>query len=80
MRQQTAKKIPPISISEILIDGDKITANISDGRVVSIPIAWFPRLAQASEQQLKNFKISPSGYGVHWPDVDEDISIKAFIS
>jgi len=80
MRQQTAKKIPPISISKILIDADKITATISDGRIVSIPISWFPRLAKATLQQLQNFEVSPSGYGVHWPDVDEDISIKAFIS
>ncbi|MGE3974644.1 MAG: DUF2442 domain-containing protein [Bdellovibrionales bacterium] len=80
MRQQTAKKLPPISISKILIDGDKITANLSDGRIVSIPIAWFPRLSNARLQQLQNFQISPSGYGVHWPEIDEDISIKVFIS
>ena len=53
---------------------------MSDGRIISIPIAWFPRLLNTSKDQLTNFKISPSGYGIHWPEIDEDISIKAFIN
>ena len=53
---------------------------LSDGREISIPTSWFPRLANAKQSQLKKFVISPGGYGIHWPDIDEDISIKAFIS
>jgi hypothetical protein len=52
---------------------------MSDGREVSIPIAWFPRLLEASKEQLERFTISPSGYGLHWPDLDEDISVRAFL-
>ena len=77
---QTAKKIEELSIVSLAVDEDSLTATISDGRRVSIPVAWFPRLENASLDQLKNFEISPSGYGIHWPDVDEDISIKAFIN
>lgn len=79
---QTAKKInaDELSIQKLSISDDKITAEISDGRVVSIPIAWFPRLIKATPKQLKNVKISPAGYGVHWPDVDEDISIRSFVA
>jgi len=57
-----------------------LKATISDGRIVSIPIAWFERLRSAPEKHLNNFEISPSGYGIHWPDLDEDISIKAFVA
>ena len=67
------------TILELAIDENSLTASISDGRVVSIPIAWFPRLIKASREQLQNFEFSPSRYGVHWPDIDEDISVKAFV-
>ncbi|PIR23273.1 MAG: hypothetical protein COV44_03590 [Deltaproteobacteria bacterium CG11_big_fil_rev_8_21_14_0_20_45_16] len=77
---QTAKKIEELSIVSLTVDEDSLTATISDGRRVSIPVAWFPRLESATLDQLKHFEISPSGYGIHWPDVDEDISIKAFIN
>jgi hypothetical protein len=76
---QIARKLTP-SILKIEIEGIRIKAEISDGRIVLIPISWFPRLKSAPPAVLKNFEISPSGYGVHWPDVDEDISIKSFIS
>jgi hypothetical protein len=77
---QTAKTLAELSIMGIEITEDFLTAHISDGREVSIPIAWFPRLIGAHSDQLSNYEISPSGYGIHWPDLDEDISIKAFIN
>ena len=72
--------IEELSILELSVSEDLLTAKISDGRIVSIPIAWFPRLRKATREQLQNFKLSPSCYGIHWPDVDEDISVKAFVS
>ncbi|HCU23609.1 MAG TPA: DUF2442 domain-containing protein, partial [Deltaproteobacteria bacterium] len=62
----------------VKIQNDKVTAFMSDGREVSIPTAWFSLLSQATQKQLKNYEISPGGYGIHWPDIDEDISVKAF--
>ncbi|MBI4041863.1 MAG: DUF2442 domain-containing protein [Deltaproteobacteria bacterium] len=67
------------SITSVRVGENTVTAVMSDGREVSIPVAWFPRLANATKKQLKNFEISPSGYGIHWPDIDEDISVKAFL-
>lgn len=67
------------AIMKVQIDKNKITALMSDGREVSIPTAWFVRLTNATLKQLKNFEVSPSGYGIHWPDVDEDISVKSFL-
>ncbi len=77
-----AKKasIDELAILPLEVDKESLTAQISDGRRISIPIAWFSSLSKASLQELKNFEISPTGYGVHWPDLDEDISIKSFIS
>ena len=76
LKKPTAEELAILSLT---IGIDNITAGISDGRIISIPIAWFPRLSNATESELKNFEISPTGYGIHWPDVDEDISIKAFL-
>jgi hypothetical protein len=78
----TARKInvEGLSITSLNIDGDFLIASISDGRIVSLPIAWFPKLLKSKLSDLKNFEISPSGYGIHWPALDEDISITAFIN
>jgi len=53
-----------------------ITFELMDGRVVSIPLSWSWRLQEATPEERQNFEISPSGYGVHWPDVDEDLSAR----
>lgn len=50
-----------------------------DGRTVSVPIIWFPRLASASRQQLENYEILADGEGIHWPDVDEDLSVAGLL-
>ena len=68
-----------LSILSISTNDLELMAEISDGRKVSIPIAWFPRLLKATTEQRRNFEISPDGYGIHWPDVDEDISIRSFV-
>jgi hypothetical protein len=67
------------SITKLTIEKDSLVATISDGRIVSVPIVWFARLRNASHEKLSNFELSPSGYGIHWPELDEDVSIKSFI-
>ena len=47
---------------------------LRDGRVISVPLVWYPRLLDATFAQRKNWKIAGGGYGIHWPDVDEDLS------
>lgn len=71
--------VDELSIIKISIENDMLVATISDGRIVSIPIVWFSRLRNAPSDKLNNFEISPSGYGIHWPELDEDISIKSFL-
>ena len=72
-------ELDELSITKLEVTEYLLTAYISDGRIISIPVVWFETLRDATIDQLKNFEISPSGYGVHWPDVDEDISVKAFL-
>ena len=54
---------------------DSVMFDLADGRTLSAPLAWFPRLLSASVTQRSNWKLIGRGYGVHWPEVDEDISI-----
>jgi len=60
----------------VVIDEDTITVDLEDGRTVSAPIVWFPRLAHASEEERNNWRFIGDGEGIHWVDIDEDISIE----
>jgi hypothetical protein len=51
-----------------------LSVDLRDGRTISVPLAWFPRLLHASEDQRSNWEIVGGGFGIHWPDVDEDLS------
>ena len=54
---------------------DELSVALKDGRTVSVPLAWFPRLAHASQKERDNFELLGDGEGIHWPDIDEDISV-----
>jgi len=61
-------------IATLKVTNDSIIAQLSDGRTISVPLAWSWRLSEATTQQRNNFEIMGSGQGVHWIDLDEDIS------
>jgi hypothetical protein len=61
-------------ITALKVTDDSIIAQLSDGRTISVPLAWSWRLSEATPQQRNNFEIMGNGQGVHWPDVNEDIS------
>jgi len=69
-----------LTILSLECSSQVITASLSDGRTVMVPTAWFKRLRQATSEQLNNYEISPAGCAVHWEELDEDISIKAFLN
>lgn len=58
---------------------DTFTVELKDGRAIMTPLAWFPRLLHATPAQRGNWRVSGAGYGVHWPDVDEDISTEGLL-
>lgn len=63
-------------IKEVSVTEELITFYLMDGRVVSVPLAWSRRLSDATPAQRNNFEIVGDGQGVHWPDVDEDLSVE----
>lgn len=67
-------------IKAVHLDEDTITVDLADGRTLSTPLAWYPRLLHASPDQRNNFVISGGGFGVHWPDVDEDLSVQGMLA
>jgi hypothetical protein len=66
-------------IRNIKVTADTITAYLVDGRIVSVPLAWSWRLSEATPAQRAKWRIIGDGQGVHWPDVDEDISIEGML-
>lgn len=60
---------------EVVVDDDNLTVGLADGRRVTVPLAWFPRLLHASPDQRRNWRLLGDGQGIHWPDVDEDLSV-----
>ena len=64
----------------VTISEDTLTADLSDGRTISVPLAWFPRLVHASKQERNNWKLIGKGHGIHWEDIDEDISVEGLLA
>jgi hypothetical protein len=62
--------------SKVSITDDALEAELSDGRTIIVPILWYPRLAYASADERGNYELIGDGYGIHWPDLDEDISVE----
>jgi len=72
-------KLREVRIKDIKVTEDTITAKLVDGRVISVPLAWSRRLSDATSKQRANYRIIGDGYGVHWPDIDEDISAEGML-
>ena len=68
-----------VRIKDIEITEDAITAYLMDGRTISVPLVWSWRLAEATPEQRANYEIIGDGQGVHWPDIDEDISAEGML-
>jgi hypothetical protein len=66
-------------IRDIHVTEDEITAYLVDGRTISVPLAWSWRLSEATREQCSNFEIIGDGHGIHWPDIDEDISAEGML-
>ena len=80
MNTSTAEELGALAaIVSVRFQKDLMDVHLSDGRILSVPLAWYPRLAGAKTKQLKHFEISPGGYGIHWPDLDEDLSVYGFL-
>jgi len=75
----TAAQIQEVRIKDITVTEDTITAQLMDGRTISVPLAWSWRLSEATPKQRAKLEIIGDGHGVHWPDIDEDISAEGML-
>jgi hypothetical protein len=64
---------------EVAVSSTELTVHLMDGRTVSIPLTWFPRLFKATPEQRNNFELIGDGEGIHWPDADEDLSVAGIL-
>ncbi len=64
----------------VSITDDTLSVDLSDGRSISVPIAWFPRLLHSSVEERNNWRLIGNGQGIHWEEIDEDISIEGLLA
>ena len=65
---------------EFTVTDDTLTAELSDGRTISVPLLWYPRLAYATPEERDDWRIIGTGQGIHWPDLDEDLSVEGLLA
>jgi hypothetical protein len=65
--------------ANVRVTEDTLSVDLEDGRTISVPIGWYPRLAHGTPAERHNFQISDAGYGIHWPDLDEDIGVEGLL-
>jgi hypothetical protein len=66
-------------VAGVKVTSDALTVSLKDGRVIPVPLSWYPRLAHAKPRERKNWRISGGGFGIHWPDLDEDLSTEGLL-
>jgi len=67
------------TVLDVECTDDALVVSLRDGRVISVPLAWYPRLLSAEPAQRRNWKIAGGGYGIHWPELDEDLSTEGLL-
>ena len=70
---------PGERVKNVHITDDSLSVDLMDGRTISVPLTWYPRLLHASDKQRQNWKIAGGGFGIHWPDIDEDLSTEGLL-
>ena len=68
------------NVENVTVTEDTLMVELSDGRKLSVPLAWFPRLLHASPQERNNWRLICKGHGIHWDDLDEDISVEGLLA
>jgi len=70
---------PGERVKDVRFTEDTVSVDLLDGRTIVVPLVWYPKLLDASPEQRKNWKLSGAGFGIHWPDVDEDLSTEGLL-
>lgn len=69
----------PVAVN-VTVSNEKLTVDLEDGRSVAVPLAWYPRLAQASDAERQNWELLGDGYAIEWPEIDEHIGVEALLA
>ena len=70
---------PGERVKDVRFTEDVLVVDLLDGRTISVPLVWYPRLLAASQQQRSNWHVAGGGFGIHWPDIDEDLSTEGLL-
>ena len=74
-----ASELQTIRALEVSVTDDMLTVDLEDGRTISVPLTWYPRLWHGTPEERQNWRLIGAGVGIHWPDLDEDISIEGLL-
>ena len=72
-------ELQPSTVQNATVTEESLTVELSDGRVISVPLAWYPRLVHATPDERSRWRLIGQGEGIHWPDLDEDISVENIV-
>ncbi len=66
-------------VKNVRVSDDSLTVDLMDGRAISVPLAWYPRLMNATPEQRNRWEVCGGGFGIHWPEIDEDLSTEGLL-
>lgn len=75
----TLESRPGERVKDVRFTDDALVVDLLDGRTISVPLVWYPRLLSATPEQRANWSVASGGFGIHWPDVDEDLSTEGLL-
>ncbi len=75
----TVATYPDERVTDVRFDAERLIVDLADGRTIAVPLAWYPRLLKATPAQRANWTKAGGGFGIHWPDVDEDLSVAGLL-
>ena len=70
---------PGERVADVSFTADSLCLSLRDGRKISVPLSWYPRLLKATPAQRNHWELAGAGYGIHWPDIDEDLSTEGLL-
>jgi hypothetical protein len=79
MNTSTVELRVPLA-QQVTVTDDSLAVDLSDGRTITVPLAWYPRLLQGSPAERANWRFIGKGTGIHWPDLDEDVSVEGLLT